>query len=124
MYEERLLQVTGTSNYDKGDTTNTSLEQSKDRSPGKGTVLRRPILFALKDIDRTLFFWIKLLHMLNIMKDKRHLWQGPLSTSQLSTIHYSRCTSAILISYGTDMELVHHQAYCYVCERILPVKFI
>ncbi|GKA20573.1 hypothetical protein Tco_0700562 [Tanacetum coccineum] len=56
-----VKEVIGTSNYDKGDTANTSSEQSKDRSPGKGTVLRCPILFALKDIDGTPFFLEKAL---------------------------------------------------------------
>ncbi|GJR67080.1 P-loop containing nucleoside triphosphate hydrolase [Tanacetum coccineum] len=50
------------------------------------------------------------LRMLLFKKDKRHMWQGPLSTTQLSTSHCSRCTSAILISYGTDVEFVHRQA--------------
>ncbi|GJU88840.1 hypothetical protein Tco_1301263 [Tanacetum coccineum] len=47
--------------------------------------------------------------MLLFKKDKRHMWQGPLSISHLSTSHCPRCTSAILISYGTDVEFVHRQ---------------
>ncbi|GJR71961.1 hypothetical protein Tco_0084326, partial [Tanacetum coccineum] len=50
--------------------------------------------------------WVgcRAIRMLLFKKDKRHPWQDPLSTS-----HCSQCTSAILISYGTDVEFMHRQ---------------
>ncbi|PWA95270.1 rho GTPase activation protein, PH domain-like protein [Artemisia annua] len=46
---------------DKADTADGSSERSKDRSPGKGMVLGRPLLFALEDIDGTPSFLEKAL---------------------------------------------------------------
>nr|GEW41024.1 Rho GTPase-activating protein REN1-like isoform X1 [Tanacetum cinerariifolium] len=51
----------GTLKNDKGDTADGSSEESKDRSPGKGMVLGRPILFSLEDIDGTPSFLEKAL---------------------------------------------------------------
>lgn len=51
----------GTVKNEKGDTTDGSSEQSKDRSPPKSMVLGRPILLALEDIDGTPSFLEKAL---------------------------------------------------------------
>ncbi|KAI3806693.1 hypothetical protein L1987_22607 [Smallanthus sonchifolius] len=52
---------TGTLKNEKGDTTDGSPEQSKDKSPGKPMVLGRPLLLALEDIDGTPSFLEKAL---------------------------------------------------------------
>ncbi|KAI3760752.1 hypothetical protein L1987_51151 [Smallanthus sonchifolius] len=52
---------TGTLKNEKGDTADGSPEQSKDKSPGKPTVLGRPVLLALEDIDGTPSFLEKAL---------------------------------------------------------------
>nr|XP_043615976.1 rho GTPase-activating protein REN1-like [Erigeron canadensis] len=51
----------GISKSEKGDTADGSQEQSKDQSPRKSTVLGRPVLLALEDIDGTPSFLEKAL---------------------------------------------------------------
>ncbi|KAK1413022.1 hypothetical protein QVD17_34721 [Tagetes erecta] len=55
------VEPTGTLKTDKGDTADGSSEHTKDRSPGKPTVLGRPILLALEDMDGTPSFLEKAL---------------------------------------------------------------